>query len=278
MVVMAAGAVPTISGSVMVIGKKSLGQHWLNDTKTLKAICRAGEIKASDTVLEIGPGLGSLTKLLVKQAKQVVAVELDEDLIKNLTSQVSTENLQIINQDILKFDFDMLPAGYKVVANIPYYLTSHLLRRLSTAANPPSKMVLLVQKEVAQRLCAKPGQMSLLAVSTQLYYDCQLGQVVPAELFDPVPEVDSQVVTLDRHAQPLFNDLDEASLFRVVKAGFSERRKMLRSSLAGGLGISKQQAEDLLTEAGIDGSWRAQNLSLKQWHNLAQIAAKLNKS
>lgn len=260
----------------MTLAKKSLGQHWLKDSQALEAIAEAAEIKKTDTVLEIGPGQGSLTALLVRKAQKVIAVELDSNLAKNLsqhTSIISKEapwkgELEVVEEDILKFDLAQLPAVYKVVANIPYYLTSNLLRVLSESTNPPRMMVLLVQKEVAERICARPGQMSLLAVSIQLYYDAGLGLVIPAKLFEPPPKVDSQVVILRRHVKPLFHDLDTQKFFKLVKAGFSERRKKLRSSLSGGLNISKEEADKLLQKAGISSSSRAQELSLEQWHNL----------
>lgn len=250
--------------------KKSLGQHWLTDTQALEAIAETAEIKPKDTVLEIGPGLGHLTDYLLGQARHVVAVEIDADLIGELRARFAGQNLTLHRADILKFDLSELPAAYKVVANLPYYLTSQVLRRLSEAANPPGLMVLLVQQEVAQRLSAKPGQMSLLAVSVQLYYETELGIAVPAKLFDPPPKVDSQVITLRRRAKPLFPGLDTRKFFRIVKAGFSERRKMLRSSLSGGLAISKVEADRLLEHAGIKPTTRAQELSLKDWHLIYQ--------
>jgi 16S rRNA (adenine1518-N6/adenine1519-N6)-dimethyltransferase len=221
--------------------------------------------------LEIGPGQGSLSKHLVKKAKKVATVELDEALAEQLPSIVNAPNLEVVQTDILKFDLSRLPPGYKIVANIPYYLTSKLLRSLSESSNPPAAMVLLVQKEVAERICAEPGQMSILAVSIQLFYECELGQVVPAQLFTPPPKVDSQVVLLKRRLRPLFSDLETDKFFRIVKAGFSERRKKLRSSLAGGLRISKEETENLLARAGIDPNRRPQELSLEQWHQLERV-------
>lgn len=253
----------------MVIAKKSLGQHWLTDVKTLEGIVDAAELKPSDTVLEVGPGLGSLTNLLLKLAGRVVAVEKDEILAGLLMGQ-NIQKLEVVQGDILKFDLGSLPAGYKVVANIPYYLTSNLLRVLSESSNPPGLMVLLVQKEVAQRICAEPGQLSLLGVSVQLYYQATPGIIVPAKFFSPPPKVDSQVITLGRYAKPLFNGLDTGLFFRIVKAGFSAKRKKLRSSLAAGLGISKAEADQLLSRAGISGDLRAQNLSLNEWYLLYQ--------
>ncbi|HSX18377.1 MAG TPA: 16S rRNA (adenine(1518)-N(6)/adenine(1519)-N(6))-dimethyltransferase RsmA [Candidatus Saccharimonadales bacterium] len=252
----------------MNLPKKSLGQHWLKDTQALEAIVEAAEIKPTDTVLEIGPGLGHLTQYLVGEAEHVVAVELDEQLASRLLKRFAGKNISIHAENILEFDLTQLPEGYKVVANIPYYLTSNLLQVLSESSNPPHLMVLLLQKEVAQRITAKPGSMSVLSVSVQLYYNTDLRIVVPAKLFEPPPKVDSQVVILHRQTKPLFHDLDIDKFFNIVKAGFSERRKKLRSSLSGGLHISKDQADELLQKAGIDGDLRAQNLSLRDWHRI----------
>jgi len=250
--------------------KKSLGQHWLTDTATLEAICDAAELTPNDTVLEIGPGLGTLTNYLVRRAGRVVAVEFDEALAAGLSDRVGAANLEIVKQDILQFDFTSLPPDYKVVANIPYYLTSNLIRVLSETLNSPTVAVLLVQKEVAERITAVPGDMSVLGVTAQYYWQVGVGPVVPAELFTPPPKVDSQVLILERRLQPLFGDVDTKTFFRLVKAGFSERRKKLRSSLSGGLHISKTEAEELLAKAGIDPNLRAQALTLQDWHKLYQ--------
>jgi 16S rRNA (adenine1518-N6/adenine1519-N6)-dimethyltransferase len=248
--------------------KKSLGQHWLDDPASLQAMCDAAEVNTDDTVLEIGPGLGTLTELLVEQAREVVAVEFDDRLAKELPGRVSSPSLTVKNQDILSFDFTTLPPDFKVVANIPYYLTSNLIRVLSETSNQPSVAVLLIQKEVAQRVDAKPGDMSLLSVTAQFYWQTGVGPLVPAELFTPPPKVDSQILILQRRPEPLFPDVDTIKFFRLVKAGFSERRKMLRSSLSGGLHIPKPEVENLLTKAGIDPNLRAQALSLEEWHKL----------
>lgn len=248
--------------------KKSLGQHWLKDEATLEAICEAANLTKADTVLEIGPGLGDLTHQLVKYTGKVIAIELDETLAAKLSDEVAADNLKAVQGDILKYDLTQLPLDYKVVANIPYYLTSNLIRVLSESTNPPKLMVLLVQKEVAERIAAEPGDMSLLSIATQLYYVPKLGPIVAAELFEPPPKVDSQVIILKRRAKPLFDNLDSKTYFRIVKAGFAGRRKKLRSSLAAGLRISKEQADELLKNAGINGDLRAQNLSLSDWHKL----------
>lgn len=248
--------------------KKSLGQHWLRDEAALKAMCDAADVQSRDTVLEIGPGLGTLTELLVQRAKQVIAVEFDAKLAADLPTRVKVDNLQIISQDILSLDFTSLPPDYKIVANIPYYLTSNLIRVISETPNPPSSATILVQKEVAQRVAVQPGDMSLLSVTAQFYWQVDLGREVPAELFEPPPKVDSQILILNHRPQPLFQDVDPKAFFRLVKAGFAQRRKTLLNSLGAGLHLERQQAEELLRGAGIDPGLRAQTLSLNEWHSL----------
>jgi len=248
--------------------KKSLGQHWLSDEKALAYITKFSGVGDNDVVLEIGPGQAALTKHLVEAASKVVAVELDDELAPKLASKLPAANLQIVHQDILKFDLKSMPKNYKVVANIPYYLTGHLLRALTNSANPPTSMTLLLQKEVAQRIAAGPGGMSILSVSIQLKYEPQLGEVIPAKLFIPPPKIDSQVIRLTKHNPAPFPKLDEKKFFRIVRAGFSAPRKKLRSNLAGGLGISKNEADDILAAAEVNGGLRAEALSLAQWHEL----------
>jgi 16S rRNA (adenine1518-N6/adenine1519-N6)-dimethyltransferase len=249
--------------------KKSLGQHWLFDDKSLTEICQAAALKNQDTVLEIGPGLGPLTAKLTALVKQVVAVELDDELAGHLAERVQAQNLQVVHGDIMGFDLAGLPAGYKVVANVPYYLTSKIVRLLLESPTPPSVAVLLVQKEVAKRLAAKPGDMSILAVSAQLYADVQLGPVVTADKFEPPPKVDSQVVIFRYRSKSLFKNLDTKLFFRIVRAGFGEKRKTLRNSLSGGLAITKLQAEELLNKAGVNPGARAESLDLDAWHRLS---------
>lgn len=248
--------------------KKSLGQHWLNDPASLQAMCEAAELTKDDTVLEIGPGLGSLTKLLTAQAKHVIAVEFDAQLASGLLARVPADNLTVTSRDILSFDFTSLPPDYKIVANIPYYLTSNLIRVISETTNQPSVAVLLVQKEVAERVTAGAGNMSVLSVTAQFYWRVGRGFTVPAALFMPPPKVDSQILILERPEKLQFPEVDPPKFFRLIKAGFSERRKKLRSSLSGGLHISKPEAEVLLAKAGIDPNLRAQALSLDDWHRL----------
>ena len=251
---------------------KSLGQHWLHDQEALGAMCDAAEVQSKDTVLEIGPGLGTLTELLTKRAKEVIAVEFDEALAQALPGRIAAENLTTEHQDILRFDFTTLPAGYKIVANIPYYLTSNLIRVISESVNQPAAAALLVQKEVAERVAAAPGDMSLLSVSAQFYWEVSTGRVVRSELFTPPPKVDSQVLVLKKYKKPLFPDVDIRQFFQIVKAGFSSRRKTLLNSLSAGLRISKDRAGELLKEADIEPSLRPQSLSLPRWHKLYRAA------
>lgn len=250
------------------IAKKSLGQHWLDHEESLDAVCAAAKLISDDTVLEIGPGTGTLTRRLVAQAGRVIAVERDDILAATLDANINAPNLQTIHQDILTFDLTSLPLHYKVVANIPYYLTSHLLRLLSETPNPASLAVLLVQKEVAERVAAAPGSMSLVSVTTQYYWQVSLGPLIPAKFFVPSPKVDSQILIMERRAKPLFKDVDDKLFFRLVRAGFSNRRKMLLNSLAGGLQRSKQGLLDDLIATGINPKSRPQELSLRDWHRL----------
>ena len=248
---------------------KSLGQHWLKDRLILEAIADCAPITSNTTVLEIGSGLGTLTSVLLDRAERVVAVEFDPGLARKLPAQFPGKNLIVHTEDILSFDFRKLPTPYTVVANVPYYITSKIVHVLSNCINPPEFMVLLVQKEVAQRLAAQPGDMSILSVSAQIFYDVTLGPIVGAEWFTPPPKVDSQVAILQRRSQPRVATADQKEFFRVVKAGFSERRKKLRSSLAGGLGVTKPMVDEALRHAGLSPEARAQELSIEQWSLLA---------
>lgn len=248
--------------------KKSLGQHWLHDPASLQSMVDAAGIQPDDTVLEIGPGLGTLTELLVKQAGQVVAVEYDEQLAAALSGRVPADNLQVISQDILSFDLTSLPAGYKIAANIPYYLTSNLIKVISETTNPPDTVALLIQKEVAERVAAEPGAMSVLSVTAQFYWDVSLGREVPARLFTPPPKVDSQILVLHKRPKPLFADVESRQFFRLVKAGFSQRRKTLLNSLSAGLQLDKSTVKTICESVDIDPGRRPQTLSLQEWYHL----------
>lgn len=256
---------------------KSLGQHWLKDRLILEAIADCAQLRPDDTVLEIGPGLGTLTSVLLSRVKQVVAVEFDPDLARKLPGQFPGKNLSVEHADILDYDLTKLPAGYKVVANVPYYITSKIVQTLSESSNPPSLAVLLVQREVAERIAARPGDMSILAIAAQVYAYAELGLLVPAEYFTPPPKVDSQVVILHRRESSQFGGNDPKAFFRMVKAGFSAKRKKLRSSLSGGLGVSKQEIETLLADSKVSPDARAEDLDLESWQRLTHEFATLKR-
>ncbi len=249
---------------------KSLGQHWLKDRNTLDAIAEEASLTKDDTVLEIGPGLGTLTSELLRRAGKVVAVEFDAELARKLPGQFPGTSLEVVNEDILSFDLTTLPKGYKAVANVPYYITSKIVRALMTSSNRPNVAVLLVQKEVAERIAADPGDMSILAIAAQVYTEASLGIEVPKEYFTPPPKVDSQVIVLRTRGEPLVLPEDEKRFFRLVKAGFSAKRKKLRSSLAGGLSIDKQEVETILDAVGISPDARAEDLSIEDWRRLME--------
>ena len=248
--------------------KKSLGQHWLKDPEILADIAEAAELTGDDVVLEIGPGLGTLTSRLLARANSVTAVEFDANLARKLPGQFPGKKLTVVNQDILQFDLNQLPKNYKVVANVPYYITSKIVEKLMTAENKPSIAVLLVQKEVAERIAADPGNMSVLSVSVQIFAEAELDIEVPRQFFTPPPKVDSQVVVLRTRNNPLITPEDQRDFFRIVKAGFSAKRKKLRSSLSGGLGADKIVAEELLKNAGISPDARAEDLAIEDWKRL----------
>jgi 16S rRNA (adenine1518-N6/adenine1519-N6)-dimethyltransferase len=252
---------------------KRLGQNFLQDSSALKKIVAAARIEKSDTVLEVGPGLGSLTRYLAAAARWVVAVELDERLIPPLRDVLAPwQNVQIVPGDILKISPATLldEPDYLAIANIPYYITSALLRHLLESQPRPRRLVLTVQREVAERVCAAPGAMSLLALSVQVYGSPYIAARIPAGAFYPVPKVDSAVLCVEVAPQPLIAAPLLETFFRLVKAAFSQKRKTLRNSLAAGLGISPAHAADLLLSAGIDPQRRAETLGLDEWKYLCE--------
>lgn len=262
--------------------KKSLGQNFLVDEGALAKIAAAADLTASDTVLEIGPGLGSLTRHLAAAARRVVAVELDEAMLPALRHTLQPyPNVEIVHSDILKYALTAsrsgLPPNYKVVANIPYYITSALIRRLLETDVRPALVVLTVQREVAERICADPGEgdMSLLAVSVQFYCAPRLVARIPAGAFYPPPEVDSAVLKLDVFAEPAVAVADTDRFFQVVKAGFSQKRKQLRNSLSGGLRLENHHVDELLLRAGIDPKRRAETLTLEEWGAVTRTVGKI---
>lgn len=253
---------------------KGLGQNFLQNPLALESIVAAAEIQQTDTVLEIGPGLGSLTRYLAVSAMAVIAVELDEKLIPPLKAVLSPyQNVQIVHGDILKLRPGALisESNYLVVANIPYYITSAVIRHLLESESKPRKIVLTIQKEVASRICARPGDMSLLALSVQVYGAPRVAVHIPAEAFFPAPKVDSAVLVVDIYPVPLIKEEMLDSFFKLVKAGFSQKRKTLRNSLSSGLHISPASASERLTLAHIDPQRRAETLSIDEWEQLSEI-------
>jgi len=254
--------------------KQGLGQNFLIDEASLDLIAATAAIKPEETVLEVGPGLGFLTTKLTPRAAQVVAVEADQQLAEILTLEAPA-NLRVITDDILEFDLTTLPKSYKVVANIPYYLTSKLLRLLMENQNPPSSMTLLIQKEVAERITAEPGQLSILALSVQYYAYAKIVGIVERHKFWPSPNVDSAIITITRRPKPAF-PADATKLFRIIKAGFGERRKQLKNSLAGGLNADGEAITRVLAQANIEATRRAQELTLDDWKRLYAAVTKEN--
>jgi 16S rRNA (adenine1518-N6/adenine1519-N6)-dimethyltransferase len=253
---------------------KGLGQNFLIDDNYLEQIVQSADISTEDTVLEVGAGTGNLTRWLAQSAKRVVAVEMDIQLIPLLKEVIGeASNIQIVAGDILQLDPATLlrEDGYVVVANIPYYITSALFRHLLEAQLKPLRLVITVQQEVAERICAKPGSLSLLALSVQVYGNPQMVLNIPASAFYPSPKVDSTTVRVDLHPQPLITSDQLNAFFKLSKAGFSQKRKMLHNSLSAGLGWPKEKVGPLLEQAHIDPQRRAQTLSMDEWRRLTEI-------
>jgi 16S rRNA (adenine1518-N6/adenine1519-N6)-dimethyltransferase len=255
-----------------------LGQHFLIDQSALEEIIEAADVQKSDEVLEIGAGLGSLTRLLAIHARKILAVELDFKLIPPLEEVISGfQNVEIIQGDILRLNLNQLMnvSGFLVIANIPYYITSALIRNLLETSYPPKRLVLTLQREVAERICASPGKLSVLALSVQVYGKPDIMAYIPSAAFYPQPNVDSAILRVDRYPEPQIPIGLIPTFFRLVKAGFSQIRKTLRNSLAGGMRWKPAQSEDILYQAGINSMRRAETLSLEEWGVLADIVNKL---
>ena len=257
--------------------RKGLGQHFLTDPNILRKIVEAAELSPESVVLEIGPGPGMLTRRLVEAAGRVVAVELDEGMVRLLRGEYShLPNLKLVQGDILQLDPAVLigdaessglesPLAYTVVANLPYYITSAAIRHVLEANPPPLRLVLTVQREVARRIVAQPGDMSLLAVSVQFYGRPRIVAKIPAGAFVPPPKVDSAVVRIDTCSQPQVDVPDVEAFFRVVRAGFGQKRKQLKNALGAGLGLPSDHVAEVLLRAGVEPNRRAQTLSLAEW-------------
>lgn len=251
--------------------RKGLGQNFLVDHNALLKIAAAAEIEPSDTVLEIGAGLGSLTRVLASQAHQVVAVEIDRRLLPPLTELIKPfSNTRVIQGDMLEIKPQELisESGYLVVANIPYYITSALIRHLLASPVKPRRIVLTMQQEVAERICAEAGELSLLALSVQVFGKPSITHLIPASAFHPAPKVDSATLRVDLYPEPVIPEAQLETFFRLAKHGFAQKRKTLRNSLSAGLHLSGEETAVLLTSAGIDPMRRAQTLDLAEWRTL----------
>lgn len=256
--------------------RKSLGQNFLHDPNALEKIVTTAEVMPADTVLEIGPGTGLLTERLARAAGRVVAVEVDTRLKPVLEAQFAqTPNVTLIWDDILNVDPDTLfpERDYIVVANVPYYITSAILKHLLEREHRPRRLVLTVQLEVAERVCAKPGDMSLLAISVQFFGKPSLmGKLNPA-VFWPRPEVDSALLRIDCYPAPPVDVPSVGAFFTVVKAGFSQKRKQLKNSLGAGLRLPADELARLTAGTGVDLTRRAETLSLQDWAALTRALA-----
>jgi len=263
--------------------RKGLGQHFLADPNILRKIVEAADLAADEVVLEIGPGLGTLTRWLAEATDRVVAVELDEGMIGVLREELAyLPNLELVQGDILQLnpvalvadptssDLGSPPLDYAVVANLPYYITSAAIRHLLEAEPPPNRLVLTVQLEVARRIVAEPGDMSLLAVSVQFYGRPRIVAKIPAGAFVPPPKVDSAVVRIDTYSTPQIDAPDTDVFFRVARAGFAQKRKQLKNALAAGLRLPSGEVAAMMARVGIEPQRRAQTLSLAEWAALAR--------
>lgn len=253
---------------------KDLGQHFLTDKNVLEKIVETAQLSKTDTVVEVGPGIGIMTKELAKRAKKVYAIEIDPKIAEILSTVcIKYPNLKIVRDDIRNFN----PKGigrYKVVANLPYYITSHVIKKFLEEKNKPDTITILIQREVAERICAKPGRMSILAIAVQFYGIPEIKELVSPMAFFPSPKVYSAILHIKVFKEPIFEDVDTKIFFRLVKAGFGEKRKMLANSISGGLGIEKDLAEKLLKGAGVEPMLRAERLSLDDWRRIYLVFSK----
>lgn len=254
--------------------KKSFGQNFLNDPRVVGKIIAAAELKEGERVLEIGPGTGVLTEGLVEAGANVTAVELDKDLIPALQEKFG-RSIELINADVLTLPHEQLSAlgTYKLIANIPYNITSEIIQKFLTAKSPPERLVLMVQREVADRITAQPPDMSLLAVACQLYAECEKVCNVPAGSFRPIPKVDSAVMRLISRRFPLLEELnlDPEAVMRLARIGFASKRKQLHKNIASSGKASSEEAKNALESLGLDPRVRAEVLTVENWVRLAKV-------
>lgn len=267
--------IPSLLKKYGIRPQKSLGQNFLADHNALLKIVRDAEVCASDRVLEIGAGLGNLTRLLAQQAQQITAVELDHRLYPALEEVLKPfDNVRLVQGDILKIPVRSLFSedGYRVVANIPYYITSAVIRHLLEAAVKPGRIVLTIQREVAERILSRDEKMSLLSLSVQVYGDARITSHIPAGCFYPRPQVDSSVLIIDVDENPKLTDEGVRWLFKLAHAAFNQKRKMLRNSLKPFFSGDDEKLSAVLAQAGIDSRRRPEALSLDEWIRLTRAA------
>ena len=256
-----------------------LGQNFLKDKAIVEKIISSANLRTDDFVLEIGPGKGVLTEELIKHAGHVIAVEIDPLLSKLLSKNLSNKkNIEIIKGDILKLNLEKIVARYglrateyKIIANIPYYITSPIIRLFLESQLPPEEMVLMVQKEVAERIVAKPGDMSILSVSVQYYAEPEILFTVPRSAFDPAPEVDSAVIKVVCRKQQVASKEETKKFFKIVKAGFAAKRKTLINNLSASLQLDKEIVAEKIKNVGLKPTARAQELSIEVWKKLVRL-------
>lgn len=262
--------------------KKQLGQNFLIDPNHQEKILAVAQLEPTSIVLEIGPGLGAITGPMLKQAKAVLAVETDSAMVQVLQSELGDQpNFWLEKADILTITpADLLAQhlpnftpgqAFVVVANLPYYITSAVIRHLLEQSHPPRRIVITIQKEVAQRIMAQPGNLSLLAISVQFYGQPTLHHVIPRKAFYPAPKVDSAVLSIDLYGEQPLPISQPNRYFEVVKAGFSQKRKQLKNALAGGLGRQTTTITPLIEQAGLDPRRRAETLTLAEWAALTLV-------
>jgi 16S rRNA (adenine1518-N6/adenine1519-N6)-dimethyltransferase len=259
-----------------IFPRKKWGQNFLYDPNTLAKIADTAELTPEDIVLEIGPGTGTLTKVLAERARQVFSVEIDERFLPILEDElVDYDNVELILDDFLKVDvLDLVGDNdFVVVANVPYYITSAILRHLLQSPRPPRRLVMTVQYELAERMLEQPPRMNLLAVSVQFFGKPEIITRLKPDVFWPRPAIDSAVIKIDTYDQPVIPLPSVKQFFRVVRAGFGQKRKQLKNSLGSGLGIKAKAAGELLEEAGIDPKRRAETVTLEEWATLTRVVA-----
>jgi len=263
--------IKTLCRQYNIVPAKSRGQNFLLDRNIIQKIVAAADLSPADTVLEVGPGLGGLTDFLAERAGQVIAVELDKKILLFLQAKMADwTNVRLVEADILKLNLSqwgLSDFGYKVVANLPYNITAKFLRNFLANSPKPQEMILMVQKEVAQRLTASPGQLSVLGLAAQFYGQPKILFAVGKNCFWPKPAVDSAVIKITINRE--LPQIEEKLFFRTVKIGFSAKRKQLHNNLAAGFDLPDQAVKKILSDLGLDEKIRAQDLSLKDWLNLA---------